>query len=824
MVIKKDGMPFDIPTHLKQLTLDEKASLCSGHNMWRTKAIERLDIPAITFADGPNGLRKQPGEGDNLGLTISLPSTCFPSASTMANAWDPDLLYEIGVALGKEGRAAGVDVLLGPGINIKRNPLCGRNFEYFSEDPLLTGTLAVAFIQGVQSQGVGASLKHFAVNNQETQRMTIDVCVDERALHEIYLPAFAQAVRQAHPWTVMSAYNQVNGVYCSENAHLLTELLREQWGFDGIVITDWGANNDRLAGLVAGQDLEMPGGVGDNDRRIAQAVRQGILDEAVLDRAVVRQLRLIERVHASRSSLTPVDYEAHHGLAYKAAIQSTVLLKNTDDLLPLYVPGKLVIIGSLAERMRYQGNGSSLVNPIRLDYPLEILRERGIAFRYAAGYRRTTEKTDKRLLAEAGALAKDAETVVLFVGLTELAESEGFDRQHMRLPANQNALIHHLGQITPNIIVVLCGGAPVELPWIDQVKALLYMALPGQAGGRAIWDLLLGEANPSGKLAETYPLHYEDTASAKWFPGNRNTVEYRESLFVGYRYFDTAHQEVRFPFGHGLSYTQFAYDDLALSTATLQADEALQVAVTITNTGECVGAEIVQVYVHPVAPTIIAAEKTLQGFVKVRLQPGESTRVSVTLDRHAFAQYRVARHDWVVERGAYDIQVGASSRDLRLCGRVEVEALYDGRPAEAPDVSAAYAHLVENHGAISDAAFAALSGTPVPQPPTHRRRSYTVNSTLADIKHTLFGRLLYRVTMRSAVRMVVDADPERQLAARQMIARTMSQIPLRGLAASSGGSLTHGMVTAFALFANGRFFRGLRQLLRSLPPKHPQIP
>lgn len=810
---------MDIDKIIDALTVEEKASLCSGQNAWSTRAIERLGIASITLSDGPHGLRKQPGDGDFLGINVSLPATCFPSACTTASSWNRDLLRQIGVALGEECLQEQVSILLGPGVNIKRNPLGGRNFEYFSEDPLLTGELACAFIEGLQSQGVGASIKHFAANNQETQRMTINTLVDERTLREIYLPAFSKAVKQTRPWTVMAAYNQLNGVYCSENAMLLSTILREEWGFEGVVVTDWGACNDRVAGLKAGQDLEMPGGGRDNHQYIVEAIQRGKLPEAVLNQTVRRLLELTVPAQNNQHA----NGEAHHQLARQAATQSAVLLKNEGNILPLAPIAKLAVIGNLAQKMRYQGSGSSLVNPLRLEHPLDVLVERGIKVTYAPGYPRLSADVDEGLLAEARQVAQGAETVVVFLGLTDLAESEGFDRTHMRLPDNQQALIERLATVHNNLIVVLFGGSPIEMPWISKVKAVLNMYLPGQAGGSAVVDLLFGEANPGGKLAETYPLRYEDTASARYFPGSRKCVEYREGLFVGYRYFDTAQQEVLFPFGHGLSYTTFAYKDLALSTRELSEDGTLQVSVTVTNTGACAGEEIVQLYVHDVVSSVLKAEKELKGFHKVLLQPGESHTLVFSLSKRDFAYYDVASADWVVESGAFDILVGASSRDIRLRETVLFQSSFQEKHAIS-EALAEYTHLASNKGAISEQAFAALYGSSYEwmKRASIGQRRYTVNSTLNDLQATFIGKLLHKVMMGASLKMVVDDDPERLLVSRKMIEQTVSNTPLRGLAFSSGGALTLGMMEGFAMLANGQVFQGSRQVLRSLPRRKPR--
>ncbi|MBO0781946.1 MAG: glycoside hydrolase family 3 C-terminal domain-containing protein [Ktedonobacteraceae bacterium] len=806
---------MNIDQIIKQMTLEEKASLCSGRNAWSTKAIERLAIPSIVICDGPHGLRKQPGSGDFLGVNVSVPATCFPPACMTANSWDPDLLRQIGQALGEECLQEQVSILLGPGMNIKRNPLCGRNFEYFSEDPYLTGELTCAYIDGIQSKGIGTSIKHFAANNQETRRMTINTLVDERTLREIYLSAFEQAVKQAQPWTAMAAYNRLNGEYCTENIILLSTILREEWGFEGVVVTDWGACNDRVAGLATGQDLEMPGGGLDNDRRIVEAVRRGTLPMAVLDQTVKRLLAMTFQAQQNLRSDYRYDADAHHQLARKAALQSAVLLKNERNILPLAPSTKLAVIGNLAEQMRYQGSGSSMVNPLHLEQPLDVLREHGVEFSYAPGYARFSEEVDEALLADACDVAQAAERVVVFLGLTELAESEGFDRTHMRLPANQNALMEHLAAVRKDLIVVLFGGSPIEIPWIDQVAAVLHMHLPGQAGGGAVTDLLWGVANPSGKLAETYPLRYEDIASARYFPGNWASVEYRECLFVGYRYFDTACQEVLFPFGHGLSYTSFAYQDLTLSATEFSEHETLQVTVTITNTGTCAGAEIVQLYVHDIVSSVFKAEKELKGFQKILLQPGECRTLAFFLGKRAFAHYDVTVADWVVERGEFEILVGASSRDIRLHERVIVQSNFQAK-LEQPKALTEYMQLASNKGAISEQAFAALYGECYEQMKSVSQKSYTLNSTLNDLQGTWIGRLLRKTVVEAALKMVADDKPERQLVARKMLEETVTNTPLRGLAISSGGAMTLGMAEGFAMLANGQFFLGTVQLLRSL--------
>lgn len=618
----------------------------------------------------------------------------------------------------------------------------------------------------------------------------------------------------------MAAYNQLNGTYCAEHTTLLTTILRAEWGFTGAVVTDWGACNDRVAGLKAGQDLEMPGGGADNDQRIVEAIQHGLLPEVVLNQTVERLLELTMRAQNQRRADYRYDVEAHHRLARLAATQSAVLLKNEGNILPLASSTKLAVIGSLAHTMRYQGNGSSLVNPLRLEQPLEALAERGIEVTYAPGYSRWSEDVGEELLAQACRSAQEAGAVVVFLGLTELAESECFDRAHMRLPANQNTLLERLAAVRNDLIVVLFGGSPVEMPWIENVKAVLNMYLPGQAGGGAVADLLFGKANPCGKLAETYPLRYEDTASARFFPGSRHSVEYRESIFVGYRYFDTARQEVLFPFGHGLSYTSFAYQDLALSASEMSETDTLQVSMTITNTGARAGEEIVQLYIHDMVSSVWKAEKELKGFQKVLLQPGESRRLIFSLGQRDFAHYDVATKDWVVEGGAFDLLVGASSRDIRLRETILFQASFQDQQAIL-EVLADYTQLASNQGAISEQAFAALYGSAYEQMrrEASTKKPYTVNSTLNDLQSTLIGKILRKAAVGAALKLVAKDKPERQLVLRKMMGEAITNTPLRGIASSSEGAITLGMAEGLAMLANGQLVRGCRQILRSLPAK-----
>ncbi|WP_068786264.1 glycoside hydrolase family 3 C-terminal domain-containing protein [Paenibacillus phocaensis] len=670
-------MKAKIQEIVAKLTLEEKAGLCSGLDFWHTKGVERLGIPSVMMTDGPHGLRKQSASADHLGLNDSVPATCFPSAAGLAASWNRGLIRRVGEALGKECQAEGVAMLLGPGTNIKRSPLCGRNFEYFSEDPYLSSEMAAHHIQGVQSQGVGTSLKHFAANNQEHRRMSTDAVVDERTLREIYLRSFEGAVVQSQPWSVMCSYNRVNGEYASEHHELLTKILRDQWGFEGFVVSDWGAVNDRVRGLAAGLELEMPSSGGAGDAKIVAAVKAGSLPEATLDRAVERILTFVFKAAEHRQEQATFDAEAHHRLARIAAQESMVLLKNEGGLLPLRKEGTIAVIGEFAEKPRYQGGGSSHVNPTRLDLALEemgkIAGDRTTLV-YSKGFELDRDDVNAELLRDAVRKAENADTAVLFIGLPDRYESEGYDRTHMRLPANQVAVLEAVAQAQPNLVVVLSNGSPVEMPWIGKAKAVLEGYLGGQAAGGAVADLLFGEANPSGKLAETFPVRLQDNPSYLFFPGEGDRVEYREGIFVGYRYYDTKEVEPLFPFGHGLSYTSFEYADLKLDKNRMRDDDQLTVSLQVTNTGNRAGQEIVQLYVRDVDSSVIRPDKELKGFCKVELQPGETQTVVFELDKSAFAYYETRLNDWHAESGEYRILIGKSSREIVLEAAVEVDS------------------------------------------------------------------------------------------------------------------------------------------------------
>ncbi|MCI0767801.1 glycoside hydrolase family 3 C-terminal domain-containing protein [Bacillus sp. TL12] len=662
-------MQRDIKRLISQMTLEEKASLCSGLDFWHLRGVERLGIPSIMLTDGPHGLRKQEGDTDHLGLFGSVPSTCFPSAVGMASSWNKELIQRVGVALGEECQAEDVAILLGPGVNIKRSPLCGRNFEYFSEDPYLSSEMAANHIKGVQSQGVGTSRKHFAANNQEHRRMTVDAIVDERTLREIYLASFEGAVKQAQPWTVMCAYNQVNGEYASEHGYLLNDILKEEWGFEDFVVSDWFAVNERADGLAAGLELEMPSSGGMGDKKIIEAVKNGKLSEEKLDNAVERLLRIIFMAVDNKKENAVYDKDAHHQLAREVARECMVLLKNDDKILPLKKEGTVAVIGEFAKTPRYQGGGSSHIVPTKLENILEEIKLTAGSdanVLYAQGYHLDSDVMEQSLIDEAKEIAVQSDTVVLFVGLPDRYESEGYDREHLRMPDNHRRLLEEVAEVNSNIVVVLSNGSPIEMPWVDKVKGLLEGYLGGQALGGAIADLLFGDANPSGKLAETFPKVLSDNPSYLNFPGERDKVEYKEGLFVGYRYYDTKNIEPLFPFGYGLSYTNFEYSDLSISKKEMKDTETVTVSVKVKNTGDMAGKEIVQLYVKDVESSMIRPEKELKGFEKVKLQPGEEKTITFTLDKRAFAYYHVELKDWHVETGEFEILIGKSSQDIVL--------------------------------------------------------------------------------------------------------------------------------------------------------------
>ena len=662
---------MDIKALISQMTLEEKAGLCSGLDFWHTKPVERLGVPPVMVSDGPHGLRKQDQQADHLGMNESIQAVCMPAACATAASFDRELIGEMGRAIGRSCQHEQLSVVLGPAVNIKRSPLCGRNFEYFSEDPYLAGEMSASYIAGVQSQNVGTSIKHFAANNPEHRRMSSSSNIDERTLREIYLPAFETSVKEAQPWTVMCSYNRLNGTYASENPWLLTQVLRDEWGFEGYVMSDWGAVSNRVAGLAAGLDLEMPASGGINDAKIVEAVRSGELDEAILDRAVERILTVNYRYLENAKPETPWDKEADHLLSARIAGECMVLLKNEDGILPLSREDEVAFLGEFAEKPRFQGGGSSHINCFKKTSALEAAQ--GLKVTYARGYDAAADETTDALIAEAVEAARKAKVAVVFAGLPDSYESEGYDRPHMRLPECQNRLIEAVAQANANTVVVLHNGSPVEMPWLPKVKAVLEAYLGGQAVGIATVRVLYGDVNPSGHLAETFPVKLSDNPSYLFYGGEGDEADYREGVFVGYRYYDRKEQDVLFPFGHGLSYTTFAYSSLRLSAQRITDQETLTATVTVTNTGSRAGKTVVQLYVGDPVSSVFRPVRELKGFEKVELQPGESKEVTFTLGKRAFAYWNTQLHDWYVESGDFTIEIGQSSRRIEVSAVVQVE-------------------------------------------------------------------------------------------------------------------------------------------------------
>ena len=802
-------MNNDIRKIIDCMTLEEKASLCSGQDFWHTKSLSRLDIPGVMVADGPHGLRRQISEKAGQGIGESRKSTCFPAACTTACSFDRDLLFEMGQALGEECLDQEVSVILGPGVNIKRSPLCGRNFEYFSEDPYAAGELAAALILGIQSKNIGTSLKHFAANSQEKARMVCDSIIDERALREIYLTGFEIAVKTAKPWTMMASYNRVNGTYVSESRSLLTDILRGEWGFDGAVMSDWGAVNIREAGLAAGLDLEMPPAGSINDNRIVNAVKNGSLPEAVLDTAVQR---LLELVFKSRSNVRPKDdpYRKNNGLAKKLALESAVLLKNC-ALLPAQKTQKIAVIGAFAKEPRYQGGGSSRINPTKVTNVFDAFTSHGVDFAYAEGYHLSGDTTDTILLDEAVETARGADIVFIFAGLPDEYESEGFDRNHMDMPDSHNRLIFDIAKVNPRVAVVLYGGAPFLMPWLSAVQSVLMCYLPGQSGGDAVFDLLFGSAVPCGKLAETFPLYLSDNPSYPNF-GSAKSVQYRESIYVGYRYYDAADKPVLFPFGFGLSYSTFLYSNLSLSKNNILDSDAVTVTVDIENCGDYDASEIVQIYVRPPLSKIFKPKTELKGFAKIALKKGETGTVSVTLDKRSFAYFNTLIHNWHVESGAYTILACASSRDIRLSEVLHVKSTAEelAVPDYRENASVYYAPGRTN-SVIPQQQFESVYGSAMAAPFPVKRGNYHINSTVSDLSHSFVGRIIARQIHKRFEEQYADDPRPDQI---RMMKAIFDDMPLRAMVNFSGGEFKFDSLDGFILMMNGQYFRGLYKFLR----------
>lgn len=727
---------------IAEMTLEDKIKLCSGAGFWESERMEQYGIPSFFMSDGPHGLRTQKNESDHLGINKSEKSTCFPTASASASSWNPALLYEMGKAIGEEALACGVDVVLGPGVCMKRNPLCGRNFEYFSEDPYLAGVMGTNWIRGVQETGVGTSLKHYAANNQEQDRMRGDSMVDERALREIYLSAFETAVKEGRPDTVMCSYNKINGTFSSDNKKLLTDILRDEWGFEGLVVTDWGAMNDRIKAFRAGCDLEMPNSCGMFDAEVKQAVEEGRLAEEDIDACAERIIRLARKAQETRRKIPggyTFDAEAHHELAKKIAAESAVLLKNDGKLLPLQKTAKIALCGAMAETVRYQGAGSSHINPTKLSNLRAAMEAAGGTVAYYPSYEPDGERNEKELKRAVDG-AKEADAAVLVVGLPDAYESEGYDRKDMAMPESHCELITEIAKVNPNVAVVLMGGSPVELPWLADAKAVLNMYLGGQAVGEAGADLLYGAANPGGKLAETWPVSYKDCSSSETFGVNPRQVEYAESIYVGYRYYEKAGIPVRFAFGHGLSYTQFALSELTVKSGEHPAgadfvwnpseeDAELTVSCRVKNTGDRAGAQVVQIYAADLTPDIFKAKKELKGFGKVYLEPGEEKEVTVALNRRAFAHYDGNTGAWEVLTGRYQIQAGTSSADICLTRDIRVQGTVDTLGYEK--IPAWYLHP---SGKPAHSDFEKLYGREIKPFAPEKPGEYTLLNTMNDMK------------------------------------------------------------------------------------------
>lgn len=785
---------------ISKMSLEQKCFILSGKDFWSSRAYPSVGIPSMTLSDGPHGIRKQEGAGDQLGLNGSLPATCFPTAATMANSWDPALGEEMGKYLGEEAAKQDVCVLLGPGLNVKRNPLCGRNFEYFSEDPYLAGKMAAGYVRGIQSQGVSACPKHFAANNTELRRQASDSVVDERTFRELYLTNFEIVVRESDPKSIMSSYNCINGVYANENEDLLQEILRDEWGFKGFVVSDWGASNDYVEGVRAGSHLEMPTCGGDSGLQLIEAVKAGRISEELVDQRVDELLTVVFPTRAACDAVKgqSFDIEAHHAMAMKASEQSIVLLKNADNILPLAKGSKVAVIGEFAQKARYQGAGSSVVNCTKLDNTMDVIGKFDLeVVGFEPGYPRVG-KGDEAMQNSAVELAKRADYVLLYLGLDEISESEGLDRENMRLPQSQISLLTAVAEANKNVIVVMSAGSAVEMPWIDNCKAMVHGYLCGQAGASAVLKVILGEVNPSGKLSESYPFSYDDVSSAPYFPAKERTVEYREGLYVGYRYYESAKIPVQFPFGFGLSYTTFAYSDLRVDDK--------KATFTLTNTGERDGAEVAQLYVSAVNPHIYRPAKELKGFAKVFLKAGQSKEVTIELDDKAFRYFNTKTGKFEIDGGEYDILIGASVQDIKLSGTVKVE----GTDAELPyDMTDLPSYEVADIGNISDREFETLLGHPIPD--GQWSGTLTMNDAICQLYYarSLKARIVYAIMTALLNKSIKKGVPDLNII-------FVYNMPFRAIGKMAGGAVSQEMCESILTIVNGHaiaFFKGLGGLI-----------
>ena len=783
---------------ISKMSLEEKCSLFSGDTQFTTKKIERLEIQQMYMSDGPGGIRRQAGEADHLGLNPSEPATCFPTSAAMANSWDVELEEELGKYIGREAKEKKVDVLLGPGLNIKRSPLCGRNFEYFSEDPYLSGKMAAAFIRGIQSQNVSACPKHFAVNNQETLRMHSDSVLDQRTLHEIYLTGFEIAVKEGRPQCIMSSYNKINGIYANENAYLLREILVKQWGFDGFVVTDWGGGSDRIAAVKAGNHLEMPTSNGNSDRELIHAVMCGDLEEAWVDELLDEYLDVLFSMTDKEDDGGECDLERHHKFARKCAEESIVLLKNSKGLLPLKVGKRVAVIGEFAKVPRYQGAGSSAVNAVRVDNILDFLKESKLdVIGYEPGFLRHGGEDEKKKQ-NAVRLSEKADIVLLFLGLDEMAESEGMDRTDMKLNQNQTDLFHAIHAVNPNIVVVLAGGAPFEIPWLELCPAVVHGYLGGQAGAGAMADVLTGTANPSGKLAETWPKKLEDTPCFSYFPGKQHTAEYREGIFVGYRYYQTAGVPICFPFGYGLSYTTFSYSNVCVSEG--------KITFELTNTGTMAGAEISQLYITKEKSDLFRPEKELKGFAKTYLAPGESRQVNIYLDDKSFRYYNIKTRRYEIEGGRYILSIGASAEDIRLSCKVDLPESGTASPYNKEELASYYSGKVLD---IHDEEFAALLGHAIPPSAWDKNRLLGREDTIAQLFYakSILARLIWKALSKRMHRIEKKGIPNLNI-------MFVYGLTFQGIAKLAGNAVDMHMVDDLLEIINGKFWSGLLHLIK----------
>ncbi len=790
----------EIRALLQKMTTEEKAAILGGKTVWQTRENERLSIPSIFLSDGPHGLRKQAGAGDHLGLNASLEATCFPTAATIANSWDEKLGEELGEALGEEAASMDVDVLLGPGLNIKRSPLCGRNFEYFSEDPYLSGKMAAAYIRGIQRMGVAACPKHFAVNSQELRRMAMDAVIDERTLREIYLTGFEIAVKEGKSKAIMSSYNRVNGTYANENKHLLTDILREEWGFDGMVVSDWGGSNDAVKAVEAGANLEMPNCGYGSAREIVKAVKDGTLSESVLDERVCELVKVImdlkEHKNTGRDEKhSGFNREEHHRLAKRAAAESMVLLKNEASILPLDRNKKLAIIGDFAFAPRYQGAGSSMVNPTKVEAVAGIARDYKLnILGMTRGYKRDgdVDEAEKKAALD---LAEKADIVIFCFGLNEISESEGLDRTHMRIPQNQIELLQDISKVNENVVGILSAGSAMEMPWQSCCKAILNGYLNGQAGASATLDILTGAVNPSGRLAETYPIAYEHTPSFRYYPSSERTSEYRESIFVGYRYYDTSKVRVQYPFGFGLSYTEFTYSGLKVDDSGAE--------LTVSNTGDRDGAEVVQMYVGLPNAIVFRPEKELKGFAKVFLKAGESRKVKIPFDDKTFRYWNVKTESWEVETGTYNVMIGSSVADIRLVGTIERTGSNIGMPYNPALLPYYYTGLVQK---ISDEEYETLLGHKIPSGEWSGQLG--VNDAICQMYYakSRLARFVYKVLTDKKKKSEQTGKPDLNVL-------FIYNMPLRAIAKMTNGMVGMDMVHGMVEIVNGEFFRGLGRVI-----------